>query len=94
MLEEEHGTKNHWYHHVSGAGSEHVALPRAVAIADKTFVSIFLFILHAIDANHLSSTGRAQGLAFKIINRNCHSIFSLSFFFFSSFLFVLKVPSR
>lgn len=34
MLEEEHGTKNHWYNHVSGAGSEHAALPRAVATAD------------------------------------------------------------
>lgn len=85
MLEEEHGTKNHWYNHASGAGSEHAALPRAVATADKTFVSIFLFILHAIDANPLISAGKAQGLAFEIIIRNCHAIFSL-FSFLLSFL--------
>lgn len=76
--------QNRWYNHASGAGSEHAALPRAVAIADKTFVSIFLFMLHAIDANHLISSGKAQGLAFEIIIRNCHAIFSL--FSFLSFL--------
>lgn len=65
------------------------ALTGAVAAADRTFVSVFLFILRGTDANRLISAGKAQGLAFEIINRNCPAIFSL---FLSTFLFVSKFP--
>lgn len=84
-----------WHHSASRTGTEHTALTRAVVTADRSFISIFLFILHLIDVNQRLPS-KAQGPAFEIINRNCQVIFFLllSFFFFLNspflWLFVLK----
>ena len=80
--------KNSWYHSISRTGREHTALTSTLAIAD-TSVSIFLFILYIIDANHLILT-KAQGQAFEIINRDCQVTF-FSFTFFPSLSIKLSI---
>ena len=83
--------KNSWYHSISRTGKEHTALTSTLVTTDRSSMSIFLFILYIIDANHLIPT-KAQGQAFEIINRDCQvTFFSFTFFPFLSIKLSISV---